>query len=180
MRASRLLPFLLLVALLAGPGTAAAQARDPYTHFFNPLTGDLRAELADARAAGKKAIFLMFEQEGCPGCLHMKNRVLNRPDVQKFYRERFLSFAVDVHGAVPIEDFAGRARTEKSYAQSAGIQGTPTLVFYDLEGREAVRIVGPVREPAEFIALGEFVASGAYRTRNFAQYRQELLRKKGS
>jgi len=28
--------------------------------------------------------------------------------------------------------------------------------------------------------LGEFVASGAYRTRKFAEYKQELQRKKGS
>jgi hypothetical protein len=30
------------------------------------------------------------------------------------------------------------------------------------------------------MALGEFVASGAYKTRKFAEYKQELLRKKGS
>ncbi|HUF80893.1 MAG TPA: hypothetical protein VMN03_07135 [Burkholderiales bacterium] len=54
----------LLFVLLGLPGAAAgAEGRDPYTHFFHPLTGDLKAELSDAKSAGRKAVFLMFEQE---------------------------------------------------------------------------------------------------------------------
>jgi len=175
-------PFKLLVMilLLAAPLAAGAQARDPDTYFFNPLTGDLKAELADARSSGKKAVFLMFEQEGCPGCAHMKSQVLNRPDVQRYYRERFLNFSVDIFGSVPLSDFAGRDRTEKAYAQAAGVKGTPTLVFYDLNGTEVVRILGAVQEADEFMLLGEFVSSGAYRTQKFAEYRQQRQRNKGS
>jgi len=174
--------FLALLLMLLGLGiaTAGAQTRDPYQYFFDPLTGDLKAELTDARKAGKKAVFLMFEQEGCPGCLHMKNHVLNRPDVQKFYRDRFLNFAIDIHSAVPVADFTGRAYTEKSYALSMKVKGTPTLVFFEPGGKEIVRILGTVQEAEEFLTLGEFVASGAYKTRKFAEYKQDLQRKKGS
>ena len=150
---------------------AGAESRDPYSHFFNPNTGDLKAELADARGSGKKAIFLMFEQEGCPGCIQMKNHVLNQPEVQKFYREHFLNFAIDIYGSVPVTDFTGHALTEKSYAQSLKVKATPTLAFYDLDGSEVLRVVGPVREAGEFLLLGEFIASGAYKTRQFAEYR---------
>jgi thioredoxin-related protein len=168
--------FILCAPVLAG----AADGRDPYTYFFNPHTDDLKAELADAKKAGKKAVFLMFEQEGCPGCIHMKQHVLNRSDVQKFYRDRFVNFAMDIYGSVPLNDFSGRNHTEKAYAQASGVKGTPTLVFFDLDGTEVVRILGPVREADEFMLLGEFVASGAYRSRKFAEYKQEVQRKKGS
>ena len=58
----------LSIFLLCAPMlTAAAEGRDPYTYFFNPHTGDLKVEVADAKKAGKKAVVLMFEQEGCPG-----------------------------------------------------------------------------------------------------------------
>ena len=70
--------------LLAAGSVLAAESRDPEDHFFNLNTGDLKAELADARSAGKSAILVMFEQNGCPGCLYMKKNVLNRVDVQKF------------------------------------------------------------------------------------------------
>jgi hypothetical protein len=54
----------LILALLGLAGAAAgAERRDPCTQFFHPMTGDLKAELSDARSAGRKAVFLMFEQE---------------------------------------------------------------------------------------------------------------------
>ncbi len=169
-----LLSFLLYAAPLAAWG---ADGRDPYLHFFNLNSGDLKAELADAKSAGKQAVFVMFEQEGCPGCLHMKEHVLNQPEVQKFYRDRFVNLSIDIFGAVPVTDFAGRSLTEKSYAQAVRVKGTPTLVFHDLTGNEVLRILGPVKDADEFLLLGEYVASGAYRTRNFAEYKQSRTRK---
>lgn len=162
-----------LALLLAAGAAASAETRDPNDHFFNLNDGDLKAEAADARSAGKKAIMIMFEQDGCPGCIYMKQNVLNRVDVQNFYRQRFLNFSVNTFGSVPIKDFAGREMTEKSYAQSIGIKGTPTFLFYDLNGAEAARIVGPVKSANEFMLLGEFVSSGAYKTRKFAEYLQQ-------
>jgi len=171
--------FYLILALGVAAPAASAQTRDPEDHFFNLNTGDLKAEAGDARAAGKKAILVMFEQDGCPGCAYMKEHVLNRVDVQDFYRQRFLNFSVNIFGAVAIKDFAGRNLTEKSYAQSINITGTPTFLFYDLDGSEAVRIVGSVRSVEDFKLLGEFVASGAYKSRKFADYRRERQKKKG-
>ncbi|MEK6593998.1 MAG: thioredoxin family protein [Pseudomonadota bacterium] len=158
--------------MCASAPAVAAETRDAEDYFFSLNTGDLRAELADARKAGKKALLVMFEQDGCLGCIYMKQNVLNRVDVQNFYRARFVSFTVNIFNAVPLKDFSGKDHTEKSYAQSVGVKGTPTFLFYALDGREAVRIVGPVRDVAEFILLGEFVSSGAYKARKFAEYKQ--------
>ena len=171
---------LLLAALSLAVPASAATTRDPDQHFFNLNTGDLRAESGDARKSGKKAILVMFEQAGCPGCLYMKRNVLNRVDVQNFYRARFLNFSVDIFGAVPITDFTGRDFTEKSYAQALGVTGTPTFAFYDLNGNEIIRIVGPIKDVAEFLLLGEFIASGAYQSGRFAEYKQSQRKKRGS
>ena len=173
--AGTLLACMLALAASCAP---AAETRDPERHFFNPSIGDLQADLTDARKERKKAILLVFEQAGCPGCLYMHRNILNRADVQQFYRQHFFSFAIDIHGAVPLRDFSGRDHTEKSYAQSLLVRGTPTFAFYDLEGNEIVRMFGVIRDPAEFLLLGEFVASGAYKTRKFAEFRQE--QRKGS
>lgn len=166
---------LLALGLVALP--AAAQTRDPEHYFFSLNTGDLKTEAADARAAGKKALMIMFEQDGCPGCAYMKEHVLNRVDVQNFYRERFVNFSINIFGAVPITDFAGKHFTEKSFAQSVNITGTPTFLFYALDGSEAVRFVGPVRSADDFKLLGEFVASGAYKSRKFAEYKSSIMKR---
>jgi thioredoxin-related protein len=175
---TRRLALATALCALATPAPAA-EGRDPHQHFFASGTDDFRAELADAKRGGKKALFVMFEQDGCAGCIYMKERVLNRRDVQKFYRERFLNFSINIYGAVPLEDFDGRKVTEKAFARATGIRATPTLMFYDLEGREIVRITGAIRDAGEFILLGEFVASGAYRTRKFAEFVQERRRMSG-
>ena len=141
---------IFLTLFLAGLASAAvaAETRDPYTYFFNPSTGDLKAELSDAKTAGKKAVFVMFEQEGCPGCLFMKENILNQPAVQKFYRDRFVNLSVDIFGSVPLNDFAGRNVAEKTFAQLSRIRGTPTLVFYDLAGNEVTRLLHGVEGAA--------------------------------
>lgn len=161
---------LIFAFALALPASAAS-TRDAMTHFFEINTGDLKAELADAKAAGKKAILLMYEQEGCPACLYMKQNVLNRSDVQDVYRKHFVSFTVDLFGAIPLKDFKGREITEKAFAAEAKVRATPTFIFHDLNGVEVTRIVGAVRSVEEFKLLAEFVASGAYRNRQFAQYK---------
>ncbi len=169
--------------LLVPPGMTLAQGtgtRDAMTHFFDANTGDLKAELADARVANKKAILLMYEQEGCPACFFMKQNVLNRVDVQELYRRHFVSFTIDINGSVPLKDFAGRDISEKAFAIAAKARATPTFAFHDLNGNEIVRITGAVREAGEFKLLAEFVASGAYKTRQFAEYKQAHLNKKGS
>jgi thioredoxin-related protein len=139
--------------------------------FFTLNMGDLKAELGDARADGKGAVMLFFEQEGCPGCRHMKENVFNRTEVQKYYAQHFVSLALDIHSSVPVKDFAGRDFTEKTYSQTLKVRGTPTFIFYDLTGAEIVRIFGPLQTPGEFLLLGQFVTSGAYKKVTFAQYK---------
>lgn len=179
MKFKYLLYFLTWVLPL-GAMAAESETRDPYTYFFNLTMGDLKSDLADARSAGRKGLFVMFEQEGCPGCAFMKENVLNRPDIQKFYRDNFVNLSIDIYGSVTVTDFAGRTATEKGYAQASRVRGTPTLVFYDLAGNEVVRLLGAVKDAREFMLLGEFVASGAYKSRKFAEYKLELQKKKGS
>ena len=176
---TKLLLRLLLIAAVAVSSAFAAEPHDA-GGFFDLNMGDLKVELAEARAEGKKAVLVMFEQQGCPGCLHMKRHILNRKDVQDFYRANFANLLLDIHSSVPVRDFANREHTEKAYSQVAKIKVTPTFVFYDLSGNEAVRILGPIETPDEFMLLGRYVASGAYKTRSFAQYKADRPTKKGT
>jgi len=182
--AMRLLRRLALVALALAPALAAAQAlgpkRDPMQRFFTPSLGDLKAEAAEARTAGKQAVFVMYTRDDCPYCERMKRDVLALEAVQDYYRGHFAVLAVDVRGAVPITDFAGTGTTEKGFAAAQGVKFTPVIVFYDFEGRPLASHKGEIRDPREFLLLGRFVASGAYRTRSFADYKQSTGSRKGT
>jgi len=160
----------MTVCLLVALSASAAETRDA-AQFFDLNMGDLKAEAADARTDGKKALFLVFEQEGCPYCRYMRRHVLNQTRVQDYYRANFVNFTIDIWSSVPVRDFAGHDLTEKTFAQSVKVRATPTFVFYDLRGNEITRVAGQIDTPEEFLLLGEFVSSGAYKTRSFAQYK---------
>jgi len=173
-----------LLALLLAPAVAVAQAngakRDPVQHFFTPTFGDLKAEAAEARAAGKQAVFVMYVRDDCPYCERMKRDILSLPAVQDYYRREFAVLAVDLRGAMPIVDFAGKSTTEKAFAAAQGVKFTPVVVFYDFDGKPLARHSGEIREVREFLLFGEFVASGAHRTQSFAGYKQTSGSRKGS
>ena len=167
---------ILLAIALMMPLLAAGAGES----FFSLNMGDLQSEAADAKREGKKALLLVFEQEGCPYCRAMRENIMSRKDVQTYYRGNFVALPVDIWSSVPIRDFANREQTEKSYSQSIKIKGTPTFVFYDLNGNEISRVFGVVETPEEFLLLGRYISSGAYKTRDFAQFKSQNLAKKGT
>lgn len=140
----------------------APATRDPRAHFFAQTFGDLPEELEEARASGKLGLMLFFEQEGCPYCERMMKTILNQPEVQDWYRERFVSIAVDINGAVELRDVDGITLPSKVFAQHRRVKTTPTLSFIDLTGAEIHRRVTMVSGVDEFLRIGEYVAGGHY------------------
>ena len=122
------------------------------------------------KLSGKRGVLLMFEVEGCPYCRRMKEQVLNRADVQNYFRRHFAIFSVDIVGSVAVTDFAGSTVTEKEFARAQRVRGTPTFLFVGTDGREMARYVGATRDVKEFMELGRFVADGHWRKQDFAQF----------
>ena len=149
-----------------------AETRDPASHFFQPKFGDFKADLQEARKQGKKGIFLFFEMDECPFCERMKTTILNQPEVQDAFRGQFLVYSIDVNGDTDMTDFQGKHVTEKAFAFSNRVRATPTLLFFDLDGRLVARHTGPAKDKAEFLLLGRYVAEGAYATQPFTKYKQ--------
>lgn len=162
-----LIAFFLLFAV-----PAWAETRNPANHFFQPKFGDFQAELDAAKQQGKKGIFLFFEMDDCPFCERMKTTILNQSEVQDTYRVQFLLYSIDVNGDTQMTDFAGKQITEKDFAFVHRVRATPTLLFFDLDGKLVVRHTGPTKDKAEFLLLGQYVTEGAYATQPFTKYKQ--------
>ncbi len=162
----------LLIALLLFAAPSWADTRDPSNYFFQQKFGDLQADLQEARKQGKQGIFLFFEQDACPFCERMKTTILNQPDVQDAYRAQFLVYSIDVNGDTELTDFQGKSTTEKDFAFLHRVRATPTLLFFDLDGKLVTRHTGPTKDKAELLLLGKFVAEGAYTAQYFTKYKQ--------
>ena len=168
-----------LAALAFLCALAPALAAGSWENFFELSFGDLRAEAAAAQNTGKRGLVVMYHFEDCPYCARMKSEVLSRPEVQAWYRKHFRAIAVDTRGALDVTGFSGRALPEKEFARAAGVRATPSFQFYGPDGALLATQAGAIYDPAEFMLLGEYVASGAYRNASFAAYKQSR-QKRGS
>lgn len=171
MRAFRrwLAPLLLLCSTTLG----AEALRDPDNAFFHQSLGDFREELEIAREEGKSGVLLFFEMDECPFCARMKRDVLNRPQVQDYYREHFRIIPVDIEGDVEIVNFQGQSMAEKDFAfQVNRVRATPVFLFYALDGEQVARYTGATSGIDEFLWLGEYVVQGIYRDMPFAKYKR--------
>ncbi len=152
------LPMLLSGAALAGePDT-----RDAREFFFTQTFGDLPEEMQSAREQGKLGMLLFFEADACPYCQYMLRKVFNQKNVQDWYRERFVSIAVDIHGDVDLTDFDGITLPSKIFSDHRRIFLTPVLSFLDLDGNEIYRHLGMLKTADEFLLLGEYIESKRY------------------
>ncbi len=164
---------ILLLLVLAAAAAQAGAGRDPERYFFHETWGDLQEELQRAREEGKQGIMIFFDQKDCPFCHYMKEKVLSRPDVQDYFRRHFLLFRVDIEGDVEITDFNGETMSMKDFAfRRHRVRATPVIAFFDLEGRRIFRHIGKTRDAREFLLMGEYVASGAYRSMSFTRYKR--------
>ena len=155
---------LLMLLLLVTTGVLAEDkdVRDPREFFFTQSFGDLPEELAAAKEQGKQGMLLFFEAEGCPYCLAMLKRVFSQQQVQDWYRQHFISIAIDIHGDVEIRDFDGIILPSKMFSEQRKVFMTPVVSFIDLDGIEIYRHLGMVKTPEEFLVMGEYIVGKHY------------------
>lgn len=155
--------------------------RDPGEHFFQETFGDLQEELQIASEEGKQGLFVFFELDECPFCDRMKSVVLNRSDVQDYYREHFRIITIDIEGDIEMVDFEGRETTQKELAFSQfKVRATPVFCAFDLTGKEVARHTGPTRGAEEFLWFGEYVTDKIYKQQSFTRYKRARRKQAGS
>lgn len=166
---------IFLLGLVSVP-QVHANLRDPSEYFFNQSFGDLRDELATAKKEGKRGILMMFENTDCPWCHKMKTTILNRSEVQDYFRSNFRILTIDTEGGNPITNFDGKQMPEKDYALKVNrVRATPVFIFFDLSGKPIVRYTGATRDLNEFMWLGKYVVDGLYKKLPFAKYKRERM-----
>ena len=170
--------FLLLSLFwMTGHAVAASEAvalRDPMEHFFHQSFNNLDEERELAVEENKSGIMIMFVDKDCPWCLKMKTNIMNRSDVQDYYRKHFRLLTIDVNGDTTMTDFDGNEMAEKDFAfQQNRVRATPVYMFFDTSGKMVTRFTGITVDAAEFIWLAEFVVNGDYKKTNFTRYKQQ-------
>lgn len=130
---------------------------------------ELSEDVTEARENGKRGLIIYFGQKHCPYCKAQLENNWGRKDVLAYTQKYFDVIAIDVRGQKQVTDFDGEVYSEKSYSIAQNTNFTPSLVFYDLEGKETLRLRG-YRPPYQFRAALEYVADAHYKKEPFAVY----------
>lgn len=121
----------LLAAFVLALPVAAAELGDDGLHktdWMRETFKDLREDLAEANAEGKR-LMLLVEQRGCIYCEKMHKEVFPRPEIADYIRENYFVVQINLHGDTEVTDFDGESLSEKQATRKWGLLFTPSILF---------------------------------------------------
>ncbi len=150
-----------MLALAAFVGGVRAQEPSPYAidipPWFVETFLDFREDIADAAKDGRR-LMVYFGQDGCPYCRQlMVTNFSQRRIVDKMHKH-FAAIALNIWGDREVTWLDGRKMTEKALSRALDVQFTPTLLFFDEQGRVVARLNG-YYAPHRFEAVLDYVAA---------------------
>jgi thioredoxin-related protein len=164
----------LLTALVLAPDARAqdapARGAGEFTvpAWFKNSFLDLKEDAVEAGARGKR-LFVYVGQDGCPYCAALFNTNFSQKHIVDYTREHFDAIDINMWGDRPVTDFDGEALTEKTFAAKHGVGFTPTILFFDAQGKALLRING-YYPPRRFIAALRYVAEDRAKHEAFGAY----------
>ena len=132
-----------------------------YPDWFTLSLGDLNDDIKEAAAAGKSGIMVYFGQKRCAYCEQFLKENIGAPDIEHYIREHYNIIPVDIWGIEDIIDTNGETYTERDLSLRYKTNFTPSLVFYDLDGKPVFRLRG-YYPPYKFRAALQYVTEGFY------------------
>jgi thioredoxin-related protein len=110
-----------------------------------------------------------FGQRRCAYCQKLLQVNFGTPDIVDYTRAHFEVIPIDIWGVADVTTMDGKTLSEKEFSQQEKTTFTPTIVFYDRDGKEALRLRG-YYPPYQFRAALEYVADGHYQREPFRTY----------
>lgn len=130
---------------------------------------DLRQDLAEALAAGKRGIMVYFGQQRCAYCLKLMRTNFGLADIAQYTQAHFDVIPIDIWGVAEVTDLQGRTLTERELAEREDTVFTPSILFYGAGGELLMRLRG-YYPPYQFRAALEYVTDGHNRREPFRDY----------
>lgn len=140
-----------------------------YPDWFRLSSGDLNDDLKESLLEGKIGLIVYFGQKRCAYCEQFLKVNLGITDIQKYIRENYNIIPIDIWGIDELKDTDGKSYSERELSIHYKTNFTPSLVFYDREGKPVFRLRG-YYPPYRFRAALTYVVEGFYKKESFRDY----------
>jgi len=132
---------------------------------------DLNEDIVEAREEGKKLI-VFFYQDGCPYCKKLLDDSFSQKQIADKTRKHFDLVAVNMWGDNELV-YKRDTYTEKTFAETASVMYTPTILFFDEKGNVVLRMNG-YYQPGKFEAALDYVSQNKFGRQKFSEYLAEI------
>jgi len=131
---------------------------------FLDLNEDIE-ELADEN----KRLILFVSQNSCPYCHKFINENLKDADTRNKLDKHFKIIHINLFGDKEITDTNGQTYTEKGFGIMRNIQFTPTLLFFDEDANQILRLNGYINTEKFNLAL-DYVKDKKEKVTTYKEY----------
>ncbi|MCU7935258.1 MAG: thioredoxin fold domain-containing protein [Candidatus Thiodiazotropha sp. (ex Dulcina madagascariensis)] len=130
---------------------------------------ELPSDLQEAVDKDKRGIIVYFGQRRCAYCKMLLEVNFGLSDIATYTRRHFDIIPINIWSTEEVTTLDGEVLTQRDYSLREKTNFTPSLIFYDEQGKEALRLRG-YYPPYQFRAALEYVADGHYRSESFPDY----------
>ena len=130
---------------------------------------EIKSDIQEAKKRNKKGLIIYFGQKYCPYCKAHLEKNWGQKDIIKYTQKNFDVIGIDVKGQRQVIDKDGKTYTEKTFSVLKKTNFTPSILFYNTQGKEVLRLRG-YRPPYQFRAALEYVADAHYNKESFRKY----------
>jgi thioredoxin-related protein len=140
-----------------------------YPDWFKQSFLDLPDDLEEAIENQKRGLIVYFGQKRCAYCKMLLEVNFGLSDITAYTRKHFDIVPIDIWSTEEVTTLDREVITQREYALQQETNFTPSLIFYDHQGKEALRLRG-YYPPYQFRAALEYVADGHHRNESFPDY----------
>lgn len=130
---------------------------------------DLEEALENARATGKKGLLVVFSTEGCSYCSVFNQKSLANPEIAGLIKRHYDAVGMEIFDDNILVSPKGQSIPIKEFAKNEGVQFSPTVMFYDLEGNQVFHKSG-YQSPERFKKILAYVSSKQHKQEKFSNY----------
>lgn len=170
-----LLAFAMMVSFLL-PAAAAEAPRGRLTggqayelpNWFKKSFLVMQEDVEEASQQGRHLMLFMHLAE-CPYCARLLDENFRRGDTKNFTEKNFDVIGIDIRGSSTVEWFDGKTYSEQELARMLKTIATPTMLFFDANGKTVLRLNG-YRQPAVLRQALDYVHGKHYQSQSLAAY----------
>ena len=129
---------------------------------------DLSEDNAEAVELNKHLV-VFFWQDFCGYCKNTIEKNLTQQSIRALFDQHFDVVALNIWGSKEVYGLDGAVTTEKEIARSLDVQFTPTIIFFNADGKPVLRLNGYI-SPADMQVALNYVQTKTYESQTIFEY----------